>query len=98
LLGAHFAQVEPPQSMSVSEPFLTKSVQAGVAHFDEVQTPLWQSLPLAHAFASAQAVAHVAFEERTPPQSTSVSVPFLTPSGHLAAWQDFVVVPEQTPD
>jgi hypothetical protein len=85
LLGTHFEQVPPPQSMSVSVPFLTKSVHAGVAHFPEVHTPLWQSDPLLQTLVAAQAVAQVAFEERTPPQSTSVSVPFLIPSGHFDA-------------
>jgi hypothetical protein len=67
-------QVPPPQSMSVSAPFLTPSLQSGARHMwvaDE-QTrlaqsgPIWQCRPAAHA-------------GQDPPQSVSVSDPSWTP-------------------
>jgi hypothetical protein len=75
---AHFGQLEPPQSMSVSVPFFTLSVHAGVWHVpgDPVQMPLWQS----DATTQNASVAHLG--QAPPPQSTSVSVPFLTVSVH----------------
>lgn len=85
LPAAHLVEHEPPQSVSVSAPFLTRSVQIGAMHFPEVQTPLTQSEATLHALAVAQAVAQVEPVAKTPPQSTSVSVPFLTLSGHLGA-------------
>src|SRR4051812_5811353 len=82
----HFLQV-PPQSMSVSAPFLTPSVQLGTWHTPPPHRALAQSkgmeqaLPLPHFCVGAQ----------PPPQSTSVSVPFLMPSEHDGAWQDPVM-------
>jgi hypothetical protein len=76
----HFAQLAPPQSMSVSVPFLTASVHVAVRQTDEVHTPLTQSLGPAQTLPAA----HFGHE---PPQSASVSVPFLTASTQLGAWQ-----------
>src|SRR4051812_19400681 len=75
LLVAHLGQVAPPQSVSVSSPFLFESVQWST-HTLALQTPLAQSLeirqalPLAHLF------------EQAIPQSTSLSNPSFTPSAH----------------
>jgi hypothetical protein len=76
----HFEHVPPPQSTSVSAPFLTTSVQVGAWHTLLTQTPLWQSVPAEQILP----VAHVGHPP--PPQSTSVSVPFLTTSAHVGAW------------
>lgn len=92
--GSHFWHVVPPQSMSDSEPFLVKSPHVGAAHFELVQTALWQSVPTRHAAVAAHFVVQVV----PPPQSVSVSVPFFTPSGHFGTWQVLAVVPEHTPD
>jgi hypothetical protein len=88
----HFVAHVPPQSTSVSVPFFTVSVHAAALHFFVTlsQTPVAQSAPTAHVLLSAHFVAHV------PPQSTSVSVPFLTVSLHAAALHFFVVL-SQTP-
>ena len=75
---------EPPQSTAVSVPFFTLSVQLGTAQLPEVQTPLAQlapaPVPEPHIFPFAQ-------PGQEPPQSTSVSVLFFTPSAQLAAAQ-----------
>jgi hypothetical protein len=85
LLGTHFEH-DPPQSTSVSVPFLIKSVQAAAEHFKFVpQTPLVQSAPTEHVLLSAQVVEQVDDGAEIPPQSMSVSVPFFTESGHFAA-------------
>jgi len=74
--GVHlFAQL-PPQSTSVSAPFLMPSLQlaaAGVAQTPLLQKPLMQSVPTKQFFPFAHAK-HV-----PPPQSTSVS-------GGLSSW------------
>jgi hypothetical protein len=70
----------PPQSTSVSEPFIASSlhVGAGAAQVPLEHSPLAQSdapehaLPLTHGL-------------QLPPQSTSVSVPLCTVSLQLAA-------------
>ncbi len=62
------AESGPPQSTSVSEPFMTPSVQVGAWHSPPVQLPDVQSLPTAHISVTAQRSVQVA-----PPQSTSVS-------------------------
>jgi hypothetical protein len=85
----HFAHDEPPQSMSVSFPFLTRSVQLGDWQMLPMQTPLAHSPGPAHTMP----VLHLAHP--APPQSISVSVPFLTLSAHVAAWQTRGV-PEHT--
>jgi len=78
----HLAQaLVPPQSMSDSPSFFTTSEQVGTWQMLPMHTPLRQSaateqtLPSAHFLAGAQ----------LPPQSTSVSVPFFTPSPQPAA-------------
>jgi hypothetical protein len=61
--------------MSVSVPFLTPSAYLGTAHAPPEHTLLVQSVAAAHILPSAHFGAPTA-----PPQSTSVSVPFFTPS------------------
>src|SRR4029079_2211714 len=80
-VSAHLLGQVPPQSVSVSVPFFTPSLHAGALHFFvfESQTPLWQSPEAAHALPSA----HLLGQE--PPQSVSVSVPFLIVSLHGGA-------------
>ena len=78
---AHVGQVPPPQSTSLSVPFLTESVHVAALQWPPVHTPLWQSLATKHCLPAAQ-VGHV-----PPPQSTSLSVPFLTASVQVAALQ-----------
>jgi hypothetical protein len=82
---SHFGQADPPQSISDSLPLSVKSPQVGSAHFDLVQTPLRQSVPTTHAKVSLHFVEQLAPTLATPPQSTAVSVPFFTPSGHFGA-------------
>ncbi len=67
--------VAPPQSMSVSPPFFTTSVQAGALHVPEVHTPLVQSLATVQVLLVAQRGQVVA-----PPQSMSLSPPFFAAS------------------
>lgn len=83
----------PPQSTSVSLPFLAPSLQLGAWHLAGLpeHTPLVQSPATLHSLPSAHLVVHV-----SPPQSTSVSPPFLTLSGQPGAWH-FFGVPEHTP-
>jgi hypothetical protein len=77
--SAHFGQPSPPQSLSVSVPFFTPSLQLGSAHFPPLQVMLAQSfdtlqaLPIPHRFM------------QLPPQSTSDSVPSRAPLLHAAA-------------
>jgi hypothetical protein len=80
LLSAHLLQVPPPQSTSVSLPFLTVSLQVAATHLLAVHTPLWQSLPSVHAPLVVQRL-----QLELPPQSTSLSPPFLTVSLHAGA-------------
>jgi hypothetical protein len=93
LPSAQGGQSEPPQPMSVSEPFRTVSPQEAATHRPIVQTPLTQSVGAVHPCPAGQRVAHMAVG---PPQSTPVSEPFLTPSvgTQLGARQ---VPPVQTP-
>jgi hypothetical protein len=83
----------PPQSTSVSVPFLTVSVQLGAEQVIVAgsHTPLTQSAPMAQPRVSAHG-------EQLPPQSTSVSEPFATPSlgRHEGVWQR-LGEPAQTP-
>src|SRR3954470_11600026 len=53
------------------------------------QMPLWQSPPTKQFWAVAQS-----FPGQTAPQSTSLSVPFFTPSVQLGAWH---TLPVHTP-
>jgi hypothetical protein len=82
----------PPQSVSVSLPFFTRSLQVAAWHLsgDPEQAPLRQSLATRHVFPSAHLL------QLAPPQSVSVSVPFFTESLHVAAWH-LSGEPEQTP-
>jgi hypothetical protein len=75
---AHLGQLAPPQSMSVSAPFSTLSVQVGDWQSPPVQTPLVQSPPALHVSPGTHG-------PQEPPQSTSVSLPFLTPSVQVGA-------------
>jgi hypothetical protein len=84
LPGPQATQVPPPQSIVVSFPFHTPSVHVGATH-----------LPLAHLLlrqSQSDATPHVRptgqRAQLPPPQSTSDSVPFLTPSLHVAALQN----------
>jgi hypothetical protein len=86
-LSAQAPQLAPPQSTSVSVPFLTRSPQLDVWHVFGLpeQTPLIQSA----APVQVLAVAHF---EQVPPQSASLSLPFFMPSlqvavAHLPALQ-----------
>src|SRR3954452_1216512 len=65
----------PPQSTSVSAPFLMWSVHenAALEQTPARQLPLWQSSNLEQALPPGQGL-------HSPPQSTAVSFPFLTPS------------------
>ena len=65
---------EPPQSTSVSVPFLTTSRQVGTWQMLLMQTPLVQSDEAPQSLPSLHLV------EQLPPQSTSVSVPFFAES------------------
>jgi len=58
---AHFSEHEPPQSTSVSSPFLTLSLQVAATHSPR-QTPLWQSELTLQGLASAHG-------RQGPPQS-----------------------------
>src|SRR4051812_37355011 len=79
--------VPPPQSVSVSAAFFTRSVQLGTAQwFVPSQTPLVQSPGMRHPFVSPHG-------EQEPPQSVSVSLPFLIASLQSGAWQ---MLPVQT--
>jgi hypothetical protein len=73
----------PPQSTSLSEPFWTVSLQAAAAHLPPVHLPLTGSLQsplILHTPMTGQPL-------QLPPQSVSVSSPFLAPSPQLAATQ-----------
>jgi hypothetical protein len=78
--GGQPGQPPPPQSVSVSNPFFTKSVQSGAWHSPIEQTALAQSLDPAQ-------VSPVSHREQVPapPQSVSVSRPLCTSSVHVGA-------------
>jgi len=80
---AHPSHV-PPQSSSVSGPFLTLSEQDGAAQTSGVpsQTPLAQSKAAVQDLPFAQGA-------QGPPQSESVSLPFFTPSSQADGVQAF---------
>jgi hypothetical protein len=86
--SAHLGQAGPPQSMSVSCPFCTPSVQVDAAQTFDLHTLSTQSLAILHALPSA----HGAHTE--PPQSTSVSSRSLIPSVQCATTQ--LPMPSQT--
>lgn len=57
-------------------------LQGGVTQGPLKHTPLWQSVPAAHALPSTHR-----WQLLDPPQSVSVSFWFFTVSGQLGAWQ-----------
>jgi hypothetical protein len=71
----------PPQSTSLSSPFLTTSEQVGIWQREPAHTPLRQSVGALQDAPDAQ------FEPQMPPQSTSDSVRLITPSLQVAGWQ-----------
>src|SRR5438067_1046916 len=85
----------PPQSMSVSEPFLTPSSQVGAAHsLAWVPSPRRAAAPVAAAcptllppLPSPQRPPALVAGLLPPPQSTSVSLAFLIVSPQLGATQ-----------
>ncbi len=90
---AQAGQLAPPQSTSVSVPFRVPSVHAADAHSFMTHTPLVQSTPMAQVSPSVH-LRGLAAVAQAPPQSTSVSVPFLTVSRHVGIAQ---VVAGHTP-
>src|SRR5262245_40158472 len=80
LVPQRAAHVRPPQSVSVSSPFFSPSLQAG-AHAPTSQTPPRQSVPSLHALAYPHG-GHM-----DPPQSMSVSSPFAVLSSQAGGWQ-----------
>src|SRR5436190_1490199 len=83
VLPARQAAQAPPQSTSDSEPFFSLSSHAGAAQRFVVALHTWlmQSVVTAQVLPSGQA------PQPAPPQSTSVSVPFLMVSAQPAPWQ-----------
>ena len=81
--GAHFLVQVAPQSTVGSLPFFTPSLQVGAWQRWVVarHTRLVQSPGSAQPLLSAQGLLQL------DPQSTSVSLPFFTPSLQLPAWQ-----------
>jgi hypothetical protein len=79
----------PPQSVSVSVPFFTMSLQLVATHEVPLQTPLWQSVPSVQPPPVPQRA-----QVDVPPQSTPDSSPFFTRSVQLGAWH---ALPVQTP-
>jgi hypothetical protein len=71
----------PPQSMSLSPWFLTRSLQRGGWQIRVVHTLLVQSLDIMQPLPSGQG------SQAGPPQSLPVSDPFWIPSVHVAAAQ-----------
>jgi hypothetical protein len=82
--GWHPLQPPPPQSTAFSLPFFTPSLHEGGRQrlVVPLQTPLAQSVPALQVWSVAQRE-----HEKGPPQSTSVSWPFLTRSLQLGARQ-----------
>ena len=70
-------QLPPPQSTSVSVPFLTPSMHLGGGHLP-LHIPFSQSDPPAHIWPEVHGT------QSGPPQSTSVSRAFLTESKQVA--------------
>ena len=79
LPAVHLLHVAPPQSMSVSLPFFTPSLQVGAWQVPPEQTPLVQSAATLQPFPAVQAL------QVLPPQSMSVSSWFCTPSVQVGA-------------
>jgi len=90
-LAGHLGHVGPPQSTPVSLLFLMPSPQpAGRAEMHMLLVVL--QLPLRQSLALLQLTPVGHFGQVRPPQSTPVSMPFLTPSVHVAAAHIFIVV------
>src|SRR5262249_27021698 len=66
----------PPQSVSVSVPFITLSKQDATRHSPLAQTPLEQSVAVLHVLPGPH------LPQVAPPQSGAVSSPFCTRSVH----------------
>jgi hypothetical protein len=81
--SAQSGQLGPPQSTSVSLAFRTPSVQVGTWHTPPLHTWLEQSLGALQPAPSPQRIQ----EGAGPPQSTSVSLPFSTPSAQFGTLQ-----------
>src|SRR5260221_533662 len=91
LPAGHAGHVPPPQSTSVSLPFFMPSVQLGAGMG-------WQTPPLQKFEPQSPLPVHLPplphFPHAHPPQSTSVSMPFFTPSEQVGAWHTpFVQTP-----
>jgi hypothetical protein len=78
LLFAHAEHEPPPQSVSVSAPFFTPSLQLAAAQNPPLQIDAEQSLALPQVLPAEH------FEQVVPPQSMSASSWFLIPSEHVA--------------
>jgi hypothetical protein len=74
---AHGGHADPPQSWSVSLESWTPLSHDAVAQVPFTQAAVRQSAPLAHAFPLSQ-------RGQSPPQSTSLSLPFFAPSAQPA--------------
>ena len=81
--GAHFLAQVAPQSTVGSLPFLTPSVQLGAWQRWVVAGHTW----LVQSFGSRQPRLSAQGLLQLDPQSTSVSLPFFTPSLQLVGWQ-----------
>jgi hypothetical protein len=81
-LSSHFVLQLPPQSTSVSLPFLTESLQVATWQMRFTQRPLWQSVAVRHAWPWMQLG-----PQSSPPQSRSDSSPLTAPSSQLGATQ-----------
>ena len=91
---AHFDEQDPPQSTSVSVPFLNPSPQVGAAHRcdDGLQKPEVQSAATRQPLAAgsppdAHVLAGMSARQVAPPQSVPVSLPFLAPSAQVGVAQ-----------
>ncbi len=73
----HLVAQLPPQSFAVSVPFLMPSLQVGAMHTPAVHLALAQSVATTQTLPVSQVG-----QPSPPPQSTSVSSPFCSPSAH----------------
>jgi len=88
------SQVAPPQSTSVSSPFLTPSVHVGAWQVVPASVVLALQTPSTQSPATRQLLVSAHLPQVAPPQSTSVSSPSLTPSVQCAETQ--LPLPSQT--
>jgi len=77
--ATHFEQSGPPQSLSLSLPFVTRSPQVGAAQPASPHFPDWQSESMLQPPVTGQVL------QEPPPQSASVSLLFWVPSLQPAA-------------